>query len=383
MRVALQTREAQDIVTAPLSGRIARPEDDAAIRAFICRQAMPGHLRLKLVSEPSFRDALEVQGDEAIALIGERNGQILGLGTMATRAVHVNGFPQRVGYLGGLRLDESIRKTTALARGFLFLRRIHESRSPGMFYLTSILEQNASARHILTSGRAGLPAYRELFGYRTLIIPITRQRSSKQPCSISVRHGDVIGSEAITRFLQDVGSHRQFFPCYTREALDDGIGMLRHFRTRDLLVAQRDEMIVGTLGLWDQSAFRQFVVADYSRLLHPFVRLSNLISTITGWPPLPTPGLPIRVLLASCVAIRENSPDVFAMLLQSAIGGARDRGATLLALGLADNDPLLPTAQRFARWTLRSRIYTVDWGDATAAIRQLDGRPPYLELGSL
>ncbi len=371
-------------MSAGLRGRLAGPEDDAGIRALLRAAEMPGTLALAFTAEPSFFDALSVEGRRPRVMVGVEGDRIAGVGVMAEREVYLNGTPARVGYLGSLRLAPHIRRGTALGRGYRMLRRLHEQDPAGPFYLSTILEDNEAARTILTSGRAGLPQYHEIGRYRTLALA-ARRCARRTAAGIRIVRGDELGVAALVGFLNDSGPARQFFPRYTSGDFGAGGGLLKGLDPVDVAVALHGGGIAGTLGLWDQSAFRQRVVMGYCAPLEAVRRPFNTLSRhLLGVEPLPAPGHPMPALPLACPVVRDNRRDVLDALLDHATGRAAERGAAFALLGLATGDPLLSVARRRLHVTLHSRIYAVRWPGADGeAAPALDGRPIYLELGGL
>jgi len=361
-----------------LTIRLATREDDAQVRAVLRRNVMPGAMELAFTHEPSFFDAIDVEGYDPRVIAGEEDGQVVGVGLLATRRVFLNGAPAEIGYLSSLRADPAIRGTTALARGYRFFRRLHNER-PLPFYLSTIMEENAAAREILTSGRAGLPAYHEIGRYRTLAIPLFRRKRKMLPAWLRLTRGSEVGAEAIAAFLQHAGRARQCFPVYTAEELSAPAGLLRGLSLDDFTVALSGDEIAGTLACWNQLPFRQHLVAGYNGLIRWGRPALNLLAAPAGCQLLPPPGTPVRCMLAACLAIRHDNPGVFRALLQHALSTRAGAGHDYLFVGLAEGDPLLPVAAEPLHIALRSRIYAVTWDAAPA----LDGRAPYMELGSL
>ena len=83
----------------------------------------------------------------------------------------VNGEPRRLGYLTQLRVDRAIRgRPRLLAAGYALLAGL---RAPGEepFDITSIVADNRVARRLLNAGLPGLPRYRELAPFVTLVLP--------------------------------------------------------------------------------------------------------------------------------------------------------------------------------------------------------------------
>ncbi|MFH1022809.1 MAG: hypothetical protein V1809_05420 [Planctomycetota bacterium] len=366
-----------------LTGRLAIPADDCAIRAFLRRQTMPGPVEISFTYEPDYFRALEVQGEHPRVLLGESEGRILAIGVMAGRSVYLNGRPECVGYLSSLRLDETIRHSTALARGYRLLRRIHDVNHPNIFYLTTILEKNMAARRTITSGRAGLPVYQELGRYRTLLYPAFRRRAARVPKNVTMVRGNAVGAKALAEFLNRTGSRRQFYPVYTRELIEKSDGLLRGLFPEDFLVAQQDGRVKGILALWNQFSFRQYVITRIPPHLRPLTITTNTIGRLAGWTGWPVTGQPLNIVLAACVAVEDDDLPTFALLLRAALCETRRRGIPFLACGLTEDDPLLPAATMPIHLTLRSRIYAVYWRDPPETLHTLDRRPMHLELGSL
>jgi len=366
-----------------VKGRIAGLQDDEKIREFLRKIPLQGKIRIRTTCEPSFFDAVKVHGDEASVFIGESGDRIVATGMSAVRELFVNGTPMHVGYLGSLRLDHEFRNSTTLFRGYRMFREIHGAEHPGIFYLTSILEENEMAREILTSGRAGLPTYRELFKYSTFLIPGSERRRVSAENGLVLFNGDTVGKDAILEFLCEIGKRRQFFPVYSKGSMNGECGILRNVSLRDFFIASKNNRIEGIVALWNQMPFRQHIVDGYSCLFRPMACMSNIFGILTGFPHLPKAGKPFRYACLACVAVRDNSVPVFDFLLNSALAGLSACKADFMAVGMAGNDPLIPCVGKIRHLKLKSRIYTVDWGDANDKIMSLDSRPSYLELGSL
>jgi len=364
--------------TGVLTIRLATREDDAQVRAVLRRNIMPGMMTLAFTHEPSFFDAVEVEGDDPRVIAGAMDGQVVGVGLLAARRIFLNGEAAEIGYLSSLRIDQSQRGTTALARGYRFFKRLHRER-PLPFYLSTIMEENTAAREMLTSGRAGLPAYHAVGRYRTLAIPLMRRKRKKLPARLRLVSGSAVGAEAIAAFLRDSGRSRQFYPVYTAVDLLSPTGLLRGLALDDFTVALSGDAIAGTLACWNQLPFRQHLVTGYHGAMKWWRPALNLAAAPLGCQLLPPPRAPVRCLLAACLAIREDDPNIFRALLGEMLSMRAGADHDYLFVGLAEGDPLLPVAVEPLHLTLRSRIYAVAWDAAPA----LDGRAPYLELGSL
>ena len=106
---------------------------------------MPGAISVAFHREPSFFRAVGIEGDSQQVIVG-RDGtdttRIRGVATRSIRTMWLNGEPQRIGYLSGLRVDPTVRQSIWLARGYQKLRELHEA-DPVPIYVSTIIEDNA------------------------------------------------------------------------------------------------------------------------------------------------------------------------------------------------------------------------------------------------
>lgn len=333
---------------------LATDADDAALRALLRETAMPGRISLAFLREPSFFEAERAGNDESQVIVAREGDAIAGVGCRALRRMYVNGEATRAGYLSMLRGRPEVRGGTGLARGYRFLRKLHaDRRAP--FYVTTILDDNHPAAKLLTSGRAGLPRYERAGALRTYLIPLARR----------VRGSRVVDEAPLTEALPCVeawNQRHQFAP----------VGPAY---VPSLYVHRRGGEIAGTLGVWDQQAVKQTVVASYAPLVAALRPLYNLFTR----PTLPPVGAPIRMLYATMLSA--SDPATLDALLDAAIARWSARGFDYLALGLARDHPLTAAAAPRAARTLDSTIYVVTFRDDERP--SLDGRLPHLEIGTL
>ena len=362
--------------------RKARSQDDAQLCALMRRNAMRGTISLAADYEPSFFRAIEVEGCEQRVIVAESNQQIVGVALLAKRRAFLNGTPADIGYLGSLRLDRSIRGTTIMARGRELLERLHEEEGGPPFYLLAILTDNVAAQNVLSSSRVGLPASTRIGTLHTVAIPLLPRLNPRLPARIQIERGSAVGAARLSEFLNRVGSEKQFFPVYTADDIMSDDGILRGLRLDDFYVAKTGDRILGILACWDQLPFRRILIAEYSgymRWLKPFISpLANALRLA----PIPNPGEPLRHLYAACIAIENNSEQIFTLLLNTILHHQHGRGNSFLLVGLMERDPLFPVLKKYIHIPSRSGIYalSLDNFDFTAA---LDERIPYVELGGL
>jgi hypothetical protein len=217
-----------------------------------------------------------------------------------------------------------------------------------------------------------------------MVIPIRRRRVPRKASgSVEVRAATKDDIHDVLKFLETVGAARQFFPCYSADDFFDKRGALRDLAPADLWLAFRGGRLVGTLGGWDQHAFKQSVVERYGAGLRWSRPLYNAWARLRGLPNLPRPGTSFRYLTAALPVVLDDDPVMFSALLESLLAQAATGPCGFLVIGLHESDPLLPLVQPFQLGCYLTRTYLVCWDEGEPQLAQLDGRPRYLELGSL
>lgn len=362
---------------------LAGPADDADLRHVLASTPMDGVIRVSFQREPSWFAAPGVDGRvcQIVACRDRDTGRIFGFGCRAIRDVFINGQPGVVGYLSNLRVLPEYRNRGLVARGYAFFRQLHQDGLTP-FYYTTIAAGNETALAVLTAGRAGLPRYHSAGEFHTVAIALPWRSKADVPSGVTIRPAQEADLPAVVEFLNTVGPRRQFFPRYTVADFAPG-GALQGLAPGDVLLAERAGKIVGTLAGWDQHAYRQRVVRGYGGWLGRLRPLYNAWAVLRGRAGLPAVGEPLRTLLAALPVVADDDPVVFQALLASLLQQASAAGWSHLLIGLHAADPLLAVARRYEAACYTTQLYLVCWDDGDSARLALDGRPPYLESGSL
>jgi hypothetical protein len=363
---------------------LATPADDTQLRRILADTPMDGDIRVSFRREPSYFRAAVVDGAfrQVVAARDRDTGRLVGFGCRSVSDRYANGKPAPVGYLSTLRLLEAYRNQGLVARGYRYFRQLHgDGRTP--LYLTTIAEGNGAAERVLLSARASLPAYHFHGRFHTFVIPLAQGKPNGRASGVEIRRARGDDVPRIVEFLQTWGPNRQFFPCYQARDFFSADGALRDLRCEDLLLAFRDGRLVGTLGGWNQQHFRQSVVHAYSRRLRWTRPLFNVYASWRGLPRLPAAGERFCYLTAALPVVADDDPAVFAALLHSLTSSGDHGSADHLLVGLHERDPLVSVAQNHQVACYTTRLYLVCWDDGNTALAGLDGRVPYLELGSL
>lgn len=366
---------------------IAAPADDEAIRGLLRRQPIPGRVRLTFEREPRFSTGCEVTGANPIVLVARAgDGAIAGVACRSVRHVYINGCPERIGYLGQLRIDERFRGRWLVSRGFSLLADIDRA-DPVPAYLVSIVDGSDEATAILVrKRRASFPVFHQVARYQTLALPVRRRHGPSAPAATTP--DEVVAGSAdqlpdVVEFLRRESANRQLAPVWTADAVRD-LGPLG-LRCEDLRIARRDGRIAGVIGFWDQSAFKQSVVRGYSGWLRAASWLGGSV--------VPRVGDQVRSAYAAMIAVAGDDADVFRRLLHEMTQLAATRGFDYLVVGLDARDPLLAVARERRHLSYPSRLYLASWPQIRHSLdtashgvplhERLDRRPAYVDVATL
>jgi hypothetical protein len=349
---------------------LARPEDDAGIRALLQRQAMPGRVRMAYCREPAFSIGCGVTGTDVRVIVArsEEDGEIVGVACRSIRRVFLDGQEQRIGYLGHLRVDDRYRGRWLVSRGFSMIRRMDRD-DPLPVYLASIVDGNAEATEVLVNkSRRSFPMFREAATYCTLAIRTRRERPRLSgPEALGPASPDQLAE--LVRFLRSEGARYQLATAWSGAALEelDGLGLTLD----DIVIARLGGRIVGAAALWDQTAYKQSVVRGYE-----------------GWlklaaPVLPRAGAHIRSAYASLLSVDRDDPLLFARLLRELHNRASARRFDYLLVGLDARDPLLMVARAYPHLRYPSRLYLGSWIEGDTTYDASDHRLARVDIATL
>ncbi len=318
---------------------------DAPLSEFLKIQSSGGSHGITLSREPSYFDALSVEGSSNDVIAVKDSSRIVAVATRSEKLCFVNGRPTMLGYLSNLRIAPEFRRGAILAKGFRFLKELHQA-GQAKLYLTTVVSDNLAALDLLTSQRAGLPSYKpagKLITYLIGRIPGSDHQD--------IRRAAVSDIPAVVDFLQRFGSKQQFFPFYTESDLTNSAGILKGLKISDILIASDADGISGTLAIWNQNSYRRWITQN-----------------------------PGDYRLLSLICVKDNDNAIFEKLLRKALDQSPN---TQLAIALHQRHPLTAVVKRYSLGALPADLFVVHWQDGTENYQALKDLIPYLELGSL
>jgi hypothetical protein len=361
---------------------LAERGDDAELRALLRDNPMNGSMQVTFEREPDFFAACAIRGGFHQVGVGRdlESGRIVGLGTRSIAEAFVNGQAVPFGWLSDLRLAPTYRGGTLVARGYRFLRQLHgDGRSE--LYGTVIFHDNQTALQTIAATRAGLPAYHDLGVMHCPGINL-RRRKPAVAAGCEIVRGRCELLPEIVDCLNRNNARKQFAPVHDVATFVRG-NRWKDFQPSDFYVARQNNRVVGVIGRWDQTAFKQTRIISYGKRLRWVVPAANAMQTLLGAPDFPKPGQYVPFFYLSFIAVDQDDVGVFRALLREVYNDSLGTSFRYAMVGLHERDPLLPILKEYSLTPFAGRLFCVCYADGETAFRNLDDRIPYVEAATL
>lgn len=347
--------------------RLATPADDACLRGLLRDNGMPTWVEMTLEREPSYFAQRDLCGRDWAVLATERDA-VVGMYSAAVFPAWVNGKPERVGYLGGLRVrPEHRRRIRHLRAGYRSIANLAPERPSLPWWFTVVAADNAAARRLLEAGVPGLPRYRALGDYVTYALPRSRAQASGQWRRV---RPDEWAAVLDWRARVATGFH-------LAPLIDANI--VAQVGAQSFYVATAGDAYVAMAALWDQRSFKQVVARRYHGGLRWAVPVYNAYARLARRIPLPREGAALDQVFIAFLAIDPACRHDTARMRTLLADLLTHSPAPVASLGLPSADPLQTAVESFKPMTYAARVYAVEL-DGTA---ELDARPVLPEAALL
>jgi hypothetical protein len=365
---------------------LAAAADEPEVRALAGSVVVPGDVAVRFERQPDYFLGCSVQGDPCDVLTArhEPGGELAAVAVRAERRVYLNGQETRVAYVGQIRIAPRFQGRWLSHRAAAEFAAL---RDPATLIFGVIARDNPLSRGTLTGPRPpGAPIVRRAAALVSHAHVLHRRGPPRRPVrrrggGLDLRPAGPGDLDELVAFLTAHGPSRQFFPVVRVEDLVGG-RTFRGLALEDICLAWRGGAIVGVLGAWDQTSYKQEVVAGWSPSLARLHPAWDTAARLLGAAQLPRPGQPIRTGYAALGCVAGDDPTVWRALVAMARDRAREQGLAFFMTSLDERDPLRSAAGRTLRVTYRSDLFVASFAGRDPDL-VLDGRPVHLENGAL
>ena len=329
-----------------------------------------GGISVKFCREPDPYRSFQNDGDLVVMPVAKDagTGGVVGVGCCVVRRGHVNGALRNTGYLAGLKI---LRSHQRRVRQIIPAYRLIAERTAPLepFYYTTILESNEAAMKLLEKRRRGMPRYVRLGGYTVFCYGTGGKAGGGGAGGYMFERGH---SEAVAEF------YARNLPGYNLSPKDEwlhGLGAGDFFSLRRSPGGE----VLAACALWDQQAYKQYVVTGYGGI---YKALSRMPTRLLGYPQMPRAGTPANYVSIAALVVPEANLDVAGLFLRLALREAGRYGFAML--GLFENHPLAEAARTIRHVKYRSWVYAVEYEGGVVATphADVDGKAaPHTEDG--
>lgn len=331
-------------------------------------------IELDYQTEPSFFSALSPYGHEhnLVLIKPEGYSALMGMGIRSVRNAYLGGKMTEIGYLHHLRFHPAIRGGSFLARGYKEFHRVFNNK-PLPVTLTSILQDNFAARHLLENNRAGscMPVYQPVSRFLTAMIPLVgpgarwpcRYRGSSPEPALQTRCLEPEDRPGLLQLFSEWGKVTDGAPCMQNDDLSGAAGSkFKGLHMRDMVGLFAAGELVGAMGIWNQQAYRQIVLTHLCKSLAGLRNLWQAGQSVFGRCPFPESGGRVNFVLLDPWAFKPGKErELMPVLLKAAIKEAQRRGVNFAAIGIAEKNPLINAVKSIFFMPYWSIIYQVFW----------------------
>ena len=268
--------------------KVANEQDSDRILEFFDKTSMKGDgLVLRYERKPDFFKFLKYSSPKFIVFYAEKEGEIMGVGTILFRPGKINGKDTHVGYLGDLRVKFD-KRLALLWRKFYgdLLAHMHlfDDFDNCNYLLTAIIDENKRAVKALVNNPKLSYDYLKKSSYEMVnILMKVPLLGSKIRKDIDISRGSVSNQEKLRLFLEAENKNKNFGFCFNEfhNELDYRLKHWDDFGMDNFIIIEKEGQIIGCTALWSPSKAKKIIVEQIPTN-QKF--LLNLLSIVTKVP---------------------------------------------------------------------------------------------------
>ena len=358
----------------------ATANDSDEILGILEETVFPSGMSLVYTRRPDAYRSFMAEAEDVHLFVcrDKQANQIAGMAAYGFHDCFIDGRPQKVVYLFGLRTRPQYRGHRAFV---LLPQAYHETvqqlHARGIsYFFTATLKDNTIARRFLTRHRPRMPSCQLLCPYLTLGFR-TLTRPPSLPGSCLFRKATSDDRTTIEEFLTREGRRYSFFPARIDSLIEQHAEL--SWDSFYLLADRHHGDILACGAEWDQTSYKQYIVMGYRGIMK-LVRNLSFLFPFFGYPSFPKPPSTLRFSFLSFWCVKDNQPEY----LKWFFGGFAyaTRRYPYFVAGIAETHPLRPSLDRRRMLRRDSHIYMVGDHTTPSDLERLR-ESPYLECGWL
>jgi hypothetical protein len=285
--------------------RAATKEDNQALLALARQAPMDAKLVVNIDRSPDYFRLAGLQGNDPLIFVAEKEEKLIGAVGISFRDVYLKGEKIRIGYIGGIKIDHICGNSFV---AFRLMKHVAEylSDTPVKFGVILVMGEN-KAMNALLSGRAGIPPFDRIAGYRVkYLFPFRFQRSSRD---YTYRHAIRSDIPRLSELFRQFYDNYELAPRWNDEYL---LSLYNEpdYKLENTWLATDCKKIFAVVALWNQSEFKNTIISRYAG------KYSLLYNTLRPFGLLPPAGWPLSEICIRHLVFDKKYPDAARYLIQ-------------------------------------------------------------------
>lgn len=351
------------------SGYAASPSDGKEILRILESSATKGSIELIYTRRPDAYDSYVKESGEARVFVSKEGERTVGTCAEIIREVYIGGKICKSAYVCGLKKDADFEGGVGF--GVRLLRDF--CREDIDFYYCSVVADNAEARKMFEKSRR-IISMTPMTAYKTYILnPKVRVKAPEH--SYTFRRATEADRAGLLDFLNTEGKKRDMFPVVR------SIEQFHGLRVEDFYILTDGDRILAAAALWNQTAYKQYVVKKYRRIMKA-ARMANPLLSALGYIKLPREDQPLDFPMLSFFITKNDNEDYYRILLRE-IKNEIAKTYGMFVIGLPENHFAGPLWDALPSISFETELYAIrlPWGKDGGLTP--DPRNGYFECGLL
>lgn len=293
------------------------PAFDEAIRQLFSLP-VAGNIQLSLNRDPSYITGAKVQTEQPEIYLALDGNQVVGVFNMGNKRVFLNGEVRSVPYLCDLRIHPDYQNSPLFLRMVRLMgQRFGEmAKCPA---LTALFADNKKMMAMIQRRqkivpKGVLPYYHPIADLVTCLVP-GRAIPRVEDKNIQIRKAQAADVPEMQALQETEGAGQNYHPYYDFGEIGKG-DFFAGLELGNYYLAFKEGLLVGILGSWDQSHFKQTYIRGYGQwisFLRPAYNAS--LARYFGFPTLPAVGERLVSISLHTVIVQDRCQKVFVALL--------------------------------------------------------------------
>lgn len=350
-------------------GYAASPSDGKEILRILESSAAKGSIELIYTRRPDAYDSYMKESGEARVFVSKEGERTVGTCAEIIREVYIGGKIRKAAYVCGLKKDTDFEGGVGF--GVRLLRDF--CREDIDFYYCSVVAENAEARKMFEKSRR-IISMTPMTAYKTYILnPKVRVKAPEH--SYTFRRATEADRPGLLDFLNTEGKKRDMFPVV--RSIEQFCGL----RVEDFYLLTNENCILAAAALWNQTAYKQYVVKKYRGIMKA-ARPANPLLSALGYIRLPKEDQPLDFPMLSFFITKNDNEDYYRILLRE-IKNEIAKTYGMFVIGLPENHFAAPLWDALPSISFETELYAIrlPWGKDGGLTP--DPRNCYFECGLL